>query len=75
MTVQTLPPKMTELFAKRAREGDYEFKLDSNLFVWFRGNNEVVLFGPDAPTGHVSKLTTRELEQKKKDYTEKGYGK
>jgi hypothetical protein len=68
MNVSGLPPKMTQQFADRAKRGDYHHKLGDNIFLWLQGHQEICLIGLDYPTGHIKKLSTRELEEKKRQY-------
>lgn len=70
MNIQSLPPKMTQQYAERARRGDYEYKLATDIFIWFSGNQEITLIGLDCPTGHVKKHTTAGTRSAKEQLAE-----
>lgn len=64
-TAMKLPPKMCAQYTERARNNDYEFHLKPDIYVWFNGNQKVVVIGLKNSSGHVVKLTTAEVEHEK----------
>lgn len=65
-TAMPLPPGQLASYAQRARAGNYEYHLTPDIYVWFVGNQKIVIFDWDKPTGHVVKLTTEETMYEKK---------
>jgi hypothetical protein len=61
-----LPPKMCAQYAERARNNDFEFHLSPDIYVWFNGNQKVVVIGLDKPKGHIVQLTASLVEIEKK---------
>lgn len=68
--VQALPPKMTLQYAERARRGDYEFKIGKDIFIWFVGNQQVCVIGLNVPTGHIKKMSAKEVEMEKRSLSQ-----
>lgn len=62
---QLLPPKMLAQYAARAAKGDYEYKLQGDIYIWFVGQQEITVIGLASPTGTCKKLTQRELENER----------
>lgn len=66
-TTQLLPPKMLAQYIERAKNGDYEYKLKGDIYLWFSGNQEICVIG--GCTGHVTKYTTKQTADKKAELT------
>jgi hypothetical protein len=60
---QLLPPKMTLQYAERARRGEADRDHGGGVFEFYVGNQVICIIGPDHPTGHVRKVTTKEMQQ------------
>lgn len=61
MRIYPLAPKMALQFAERARRGEADNEVGSNIYEFFQGNQVVCVIGLDRPTGHILKVTTSEM--------------
>lgn len=64
-SAQMLPPKMAQQFAELAKDGKADKVLGGNLYLFWRGTQEICLVSLDPPQGHVSKLTAQEMKDAK----------
>lgn len=60
--VQGLPPKMAQQFADRAKRGE-GIHVGRQCYDFYQGNTRISLVSLDPPIGHITKLTTKELER------------
>lgn len=67
MNISSLPPKMTLQFAERAKRGDYDNYVGSNIYQFFQGNQIVTLIGLKHPTGHIKKVSTTDGDEESID--------
>ncbi len=65
-SAQLIPPKMLAQLADRARRGDYDEKLGSDIYSWFNGRTKTTIIGLDHPIGTVSRVSVQEAELAKK---------
>ncbi len=65
-SAQLIPPKMLAQLAERARRGDYDEKLGSDIYSWFSGRTKTTIIGLDRPVGTVSRVSVREAEAAQK---------
>lgn len=67
-SAQLVPPKMLAQLVERAKRGDYDEKLGSDIYSWFNGRTKTTIIGLDHPIGTVSRISVHEAEvaQKRK---------
>ena len=54
-TIQSLPPKMADQLAHRARRMDGCIALGGDMYEWAQGNTVVTLVSLNPPIGHIGK--------------------
>jgi hypothetical protein len=62
-----LPPGELAKYAAKARNGEYQFFIKPDIYIWFNGNIAVTCFITDGyARGHLTKRTSQQVEQDKK---------
>jgi hypothetical protein len=69
MNIHPLPPKMTLQFAERAKRGEYDNYVGSNIYEFFQGNQVICIIGLSHPVGHIQKVSTQEMARRKSEAT------
>lgn len=67
MNIMPLAPKMTIQYAEMARRGEADREIGGGWYEFYRGNQVISVLGPDNPIGSVKKVTTKEMEQLRKE--------
>jgi len=63
MNVWPIAPKMLLQFAERARRGEADNYVGSNIHEFYQGNQVVCIIGIDHPVGHIRKVSTDEMKR------------
>jgi hypothetical protein len=61
---QSLPPKMAQQFADRAKRGEADYVVD-NIYDFYQGANRITLVCLDPPIGHIIKETPDQVKRRK----------
>ena len=52
-------------FAERARRGEADNEVGCDIYEFFQGNQVICIIGLHHPTGHIEKLTTKDMERRR----------
>jgi len=63
MNVWPIAPKMMLQFAERARRGEADNHVGSNIYEFYQGNQVICIIGLDHPAGHIRKVSTDEMKR------------